>query len=273
MQGQTWDISGLPADVAAKVAVLGKPLAVFSVGGRRLALELLMATVMLLVGLTLMALPLLTFFVGPRMGAGLVKLLIVGCVLAPASVIVAVRAFRTWGLRVLVFPEGLVRYHRGQVATFFWDEIDTVWRKKNTGHLATATKTTLVFTVRLAGGEEFHFDEYLPDLKRLGALIQRESLRHLLPRALEAYHLGETVRFGKMGVSREGLNNGSDTLPWSEVRGLKIDEDKLTISKEGKWLAWHSASVSDIPNSHVFQALVQQILDDKVPEGTRRGEA
>jgi hypothetical protein len=33
------------------------------------------------------------------------------------------------------------------------------------------------------------------------------------------------VAFADLGVNREGLNNGAETLPWHEVSKIKIDDE------------------------------------------------
>jgi hypothetical protein len=253
------ELSDLGDDLADKVAQLGKPLAEFAVGGGRLVWQLLAAPLLFLGGLV--------FILGPvlamgrvRGGAGLVKLIILGCVMLPAAVFLAMRAYRNWGLRVLVYPEGLVRLHRDRAHTVFWEEVETVWRKKYTSNLDKTLKGSLVYTVRRADGEELSFDDYLPDVERLGKLIRRETLKHQLPRALGEYEAGATLPFGKLAVNRAGVSNGTEFVPWGLVNEVKVDEDRIAISKKGRWLTWESVAVSDVPNPHVLQALMRHAL-------------
>ena len=59
-----------------------------------------------------------------------------------------------------------------------------------------ATATSL--TVQRADGTALDFDDYLPDVARLGEIIERETLKHLLPAARERFRRGETLAFGKL---------------------------------------------------------------------------
>jgi hypothetical protein len=258
-----------PDELDQKVAELGEPVVEFTVDTRRVLTQLVLAPLMFLGGLVLILGPVWVLLHGRPGGAALFKLIVLGLLLTPGAIALCIGALRKWGLRVLVFPEGLVRAHRGKVQAVFWEEIQTINQQVNVGAVSKIMSSSLVFVVQRASGEELHFDGYLPDLKKLGAILQRETLRHLLPRALAVYQRGEPVAFGKLQVSRAGISNGKDTLPWSEVKEVKVEESSVSVSKEGKWWTWYTAVITEVPNAHVFQALAQLIQSeyrrDKTP--------
>src|SRR5207302_10327628 len=121
-------------------------------------------------------------------------LLILGVVLVLSGVTLVVRALRNRGLRVLVFPEGLVRLHRGEVQAFCWEEIDQVWQKKNEGaHWTTrAWRGALTLRMQTTDGQWLLFDDSLPRLVELAQLIYRETLPFLGPQAQAAWEAGKT---------------------------------------------------------------------------------
>jgi hypothetical protein len=259
MEGELWNVADSPHEVADKVAQLGTPLAEFAVSGARVAWLLTAAVLLFPLGLLLLILAVAGLFIG-HAEHGLVHLLILGVSLLLASVFLAVRTWRRRGLRVLVFPEGLVRVQGTHVEAFFWDEVRTVLQRKNVGHWARFAHGKYVFTVHRHGGGELHFDDALPDVRRLGDLIRRESLRHLLPAALEAYEAGQPLPFGRVQLSRQGLRYGTEWVPWEKVREVNVTEDRLTIHKAGNWLPWCVVLVADVPNLHVFEALARREL-------------
>jgi len=251
------DLSGLPDDVALKVSELGTPLAEYTARGQRLLFQLLAAPVIFLAGLGFLAAPLLVFLWGGHGGAALFKLFALGCILVPGAVLLSVRAYRSWGLRVFVFPEGLIRIHRNEVQAFFWDQVETIWRKKIVGAWGKLAKGSLIYTVKLQQGEEFHFDDQLYQVEQLGERMQQELLRIQWPTALAEFEAGAIMDFVKLRVSRQGLDNGKERVAWRDVSGVEFGDDNITINKRDKWLAWHKAPVAEIPNVHLLRALVE----------------
>jgi hypothetical protein len=270
MQSDSWELAGSIREQAEQLAALGPPLGEFRVSEGRFLRHLLLVPLLLLGGLVLVALPLLVFFFarGPGGDPALFKLLVLGCFLMIGAVVLIVRAWRNRGLCVLVYREGLVRLHREKANAFFWDEVETVLARKNKEAWSKAAAGSLVVTVWRRNGEQYQFDDTLPDLKRLAELIRTQTLQHLLPRALDALQAGNEVAFGKLRVGPAGLGRERDSLPWEQVKEIKIDDDKVTISKKGNWLAWHTVPLGEVPNAHVFGALVQKLLP---PQGRGGG--
>ncbi|HLN29821.1 MAG TPA: DUF6585 family protein [Gemmataceae bacterium] len=246
-------ISESPEEVGEKVAQLGEPIAEFTVNRGRLIRNLVLAPFLILFGVGLFA---LMFFVGLVQFVHLWKLLLLAPVSLVAGVTLVVRAYRNLGLRVVVFPEGVVRFQREEVQTFFWDEIAYLWEKRNAFNWAYAWHGALVFGVQRADGEEISFDDSLPGLTRLGQILQKQTQAHLLPRALATYDEGKTLQFGELKVSRKEWSHENDTLPWSEVKSIWLTDSGVSIYKKGKWSHWFHATVTEVPNFHVFRVLL-----------------
>ena len=243
-----------PEAVLDRVAQLGEPTAEFAVGKTRLMRNLVSAIVLTVVGIGIIA---LAFFLGLA-HVHLWKIYILGPLLLLAGIMLVVRAYRNLGLYVLVFPEGVVRVRRGDVQAFFWEEITKLWQKRNAFNWAYAFHGALVFAVQRADGGGVSFDDSLPELRELGQILQRETLLHLLPKALDAYDAGHTVDFGKVRMSQRGLGQEADSLSWREVKSILLNESELTVFKKSKWGHWLHTSVSEVPNFHVLRALIEQ---------------
>src|SRR5262249_50295146 len=155
------------------------------------------------------------------------------------GVFLAVRAWRNRGLRVLVFPEGVVRVQGNRAVAFFWDEVETVLQKKNLHTWTQLLEGKLIYTVTRTSGAQLRFDEAPPNLPLLGGILQRETLKHLVPRALDALRAGETLTFGPLRVTHEGVSRGPETVPWQRLREVKLGGDRLTVTKAGGWMPWH----------------------------------
>jgi hypothetical protein len=239
-----------------KLAQLGEPTAEFAVSGVGFVRNLVLAPLLIGAGLTLEVV-----LIG-LLRVHHYELLLLGVVLVLSGVTLVVRAFRNRGLRVLVFPEGLMRLLKGEVQALCWEEVDQVWQKKSTGaHWAMrAWRGALTLTVQAADGRRMTFDDSLPRLAELCQMVCRETLPLLWPQARAAYDAGNTLEFGKLRINRQGLSQGKETVPWSEVQKVKINAAQLLIYKKGKWTHSLAVTVSEIPNSHVLLALLGQLV-------------
>jgi hypothetical protein len=116
----------------------------------------------------------------------------------------------------------------------------------------------LLLVLKRSDGSELTFDDSLPDLARLAATVSRETLRHLLPRTVEAVQAGGSVAFGRLVATSRGISNGQETVPWALARPARIEGDRFYIDRQGNWLPWHNGSISETPNFHVLQALLRE---------------
>ncbi len=166
-------------------------------------------------------------------------------------------ASRRQDQRVLVFPEGLSYTKRGKTNIIRWDDVASfsynVTRQRRAG-------TTHVYTVRLTDERKYVFSDALANIVGLGNTIREETTRRILPRVLEAYNADETISFGKLSISKAGITKGKQTLPWDQVKGVKVERGFVSIQKEGKRPRWASVGVAETPNVFVFLALAEQIV-------------
>jgi hypothetical protein len=241
-------------DVDDPLTALGKPRAEFAVRGWALIRNVILAPLAILAGLTIETVWIVFIH---RLHFHIAAL---GIFLLLLGVMLLVRAYRSRGLRVLVFSEGVLKVRHGDAQAFCWDEIHIFWRKKTEGHWERALKGSLTLIAQRADGKSISFDDALPGLKRLAAILQRETLAHLLPRYQATYDAGSKLDFGKIGVSRRGLAANGDTLLWRDVQEVKWEENQVSVSKKGKWSRWFLGKISDIPNAHVLRALVERAM-------------
>jgi hypothetical protein len=190
------------------------------------------------------------------------------CLVPPGIVLVGVGvwAFTQWrlkrNLRALVFPDGLVHIRGTKTNVFRWDEIESVWQSAQKAR-PTSRAVYRAYTIADRNGRKAVFTSDFVGVQALGDTIQREVSERLLPHALEAFEAGETVRFGKLSLSQEGLSNDRETIPWDQVEEVKLERGIITVRKEGKWLSWANVTVGGTPNVLVFLTLVDRIIGVK----------
>jgi hypothetical protein len=238
-------------NIDEKIAVLGDPIAEFAVRGRVFLRNLVIAPLLLLLGIAIE--------IGAFWGHAFnhFHIIAIGGFLILMAVMLVVRAVRNRGLRVLVFPEGLVRLWRGDGQSVFWNEVDKIWKRKIDGHWARAWQGSLVLKIERYDGRTMEFDDSLPRLDNLSEIIHRETLPYLLPQAAEDFTSGRTIAFGKLRVDRAGLKHESISIPWGDVQEIRVDDSLVAVYKKGKWSRWCQVPIAEIPNLHVLLALAQ----------------
>jgi len=245
------DIDGL--------ASLGKPIREFVVSGRVLMLRLALAFGLVLAGVGLCVI--LVVAKGHH-----VHVIIWGTLLALMGVTLGIRAYRNWGLRVLIYPEGGIRFQHDRVVTFFWEEIARVWRKNSEEHWSSAWQGSLILILEKTNGELIQFDDALPGLRDLATLVEQRTLPLLLSTSISTLEAGGTIDFGELAIHPLGIGTKRGKLLWDEINEIKCDKAALAIYKKGKKVNWCSSKVAGIPNPHVVLPLVSQMLASKIVE-------
>lgn len=203
-----------------------------------------------------------------------------GLMVGLLGVWLAIRAIRkrNLGKRVGVYAEGMAYTQQGKTHIIGWDDISSVWQDTTARYFRQPWQTqhryagtTHRYTLQLGDGSRFTFDDALANVGELGRVVQQETLHRLLPRLLEGYEAGETLSFGKLSLSKDGISKGYMTMPWEQVKNVEIYEGFLNIYSQkepsiGKLILskgkgdWASLPVAKIPNVLVFKAAVDQIL-------------
>lgn len=169
--------------------------------------------------------------------------------------------YKSWG--VYVFEHGFL-FKKGKEAPqpFRWDQIEAVWYQVTRRYYnGVYTGTTHRYRVRRRDGYEVVLTDRFTNVGQLGETISNQVTQILLPQVIAAYNAGQTITFGPLSVNRQGLSNIlSNLLPWSEVKGIDIQNGYVAVSRAGKWLKWSNLPVAKIPNVFVFIALVKTLL-------------
>ncbi len=162
-------------------------------------------------------------------------------------------------LCVRLFTDGFTRTLGGQTVAVRWDDVTEVWQNVIETYRGSAhTNTTYIYTVRLADGRKFVFNNQVDKIAGLGAAMQKACAERMFPRARAACDAGESVAFGPFAVSRIGLSAGGKTLPWEQVERVELRRGVLHVMQKGQRRDWAFAMASKIPNLPVLMALANQ---------------
>jgi hypothetical protein len=255
-------LADIPPGVAAE---LGSPVAEFEASGREQALAAAVGGLVLGVGLVASCVGLWFVLRGPGwqglVKEGLVKAVLLGPLFVGIGLHLLIKLFRNRGLRVLVFPHGLVCLRRGQAVVCRWDDVEEVWQDLTDQYtlFGLVHRPYYYYTLRLRDGSRVRFDHHLQDVRRLGDTVLRQTFPQLLRRALGALQAGEVLSYGGLTVSRHGLGNGKHVVPWGEVQQVGIYNGRVLVARGGKWLKWGDYPVKKVPNVHVLLELVRRL--------------
>jgi Family of unknown function (DUF6585) len=256
----------LPRGLPDEAYDLGEPTDEFSIGAGRTAGKVALGLVCILGGLVLgvLTVVLIVSWEEERAGGGFRGVFYLGAFavgLIVGGIVIIVRVLRQTGLRVMACPGGLVYMHGEEAEVIDWGDVEELrYEVTQPGNNYSGSYPRYRLT-RHSDGREFIFDNYLPRLRGLGRILERKTLKYLLPEEQEAFDDGEVIRFGPLAVGRKGIRKGGDEwLRWADVKDVEFDRGKgqIVITKEDKWLAWHRQVVNEVPNFHVLLEIVRE---------------
>lgn len=185
-------------------------------------------------------------------------------------------AFQRWGLRVLVYADGLMYIRKGRKDFCGWDQVETVWLREPTlsvvgvGGLLSGLLLWIIsevfrpvihkFTILRCDGKKLVFDGFIRKVHQLGVTIQAETAQRLLTRATADFKAGKTLTFGTFVLSRKGMSYLWRQLPWAALESVTVDNGRITVRRKGQWSYWLATRVAKSANLHVFLALVERVL-------------
>lgn len=263
-----------PDELAEAAAKLGPPSDVFNVSRSRAARKAF-SGLALIVGGGIANYLYWVVFQGPVAFEHILFLLLFGPFVSGAGLIYA--AWRDRGLWVLIYPVGLLRWQRGEVVTFPWDEVseiafyrvvecdrprratdaegqlETCWLPiAKTGSKSLGAQVIL----RRADGAEATVPSSFDDFPRLCQVVQEQTFRVMWPEAWARFVEGKRVKFGAVALSLAGAHRDGDYLPWPEVADAQVVNGKLQIFSRALRRPWADVPLHLVGNPHVFVAML-----------------
>ncbi len=163
-------------------------------------------------------------------------------------------------LAFFTFQDGLVYAHHGQTDIIRWDAITEVYLYIYANRKARRTR----YEYKLCGADgsviKFnYYDHVVSGMKQMSDMIQQDVTRRQLPKMAAAYDAGQSISFGPLSVSKDGLGKGNKMLPWPEVEDVQMSRGYITIRKRNKRSGWAEVPVGKVSNISAFLALTEQI--------------
>lgn len=189
-------------------------------------------------------------------------ILSLACVAFAIYIVLQPVIYRSW--RAYVCSDGLLSVRGSKIEAFRWDQIEAMWQAVTRRYYnGIYTGTTHIYTVRSSDGRQVVFNDRFANVEQLGDTISREITNRLLPQVIRAYQAGNTITFGPLSISQQGVSNSKELLPWSQIKEVGVNRGVVTVKKEGKWLNWSSVMVAKVPNIFVFMALANYVLKSR----------
>jgi hypothetical protein len=186
-------------------------------------------------------------------------LLCFGCLAVPLGLFGLVSSLRSWQVGAALYENGFAYKDAAGVRQVSWPDIESVWQNVTKHYRRGAyTGTTHVYTVQTKDKRRVVLNDKLPGVEQLGNDILSHAAVLLFPAYWQALQSGQRLSFGPLAIDQQGLYSGAKTLPWAEIKAIKIQQGVISVKKEGGWLNWASVSVPQIPNFYVFYDLVRR---------------
>jgi hypothetical protein len=182
-----------------------------------------------------------------------------GCLAVPVGFFGLFNAWRNWGKGAALYENGFAYKDSRGVRPVNWNDIEAVWQNV-TKHYRNGVYngTTYVYTVLTNDQKRMVLDTQLPGIEQLGNEILRGSSVALFPRYWQTLQGGQRVSFGPLAIDQHGIYHGTKSLPWSEIKAIRIHQGVIAVKKEGGWFNWASVTVPQIPNFYIFYDLVKR---------------
>lgn len=238
---------------------LGDPVSTHA-GGHGLRTGL----IVLGIGLVLSCGALLMYFT-----IGVPQIIAIGAPIAAlVGVVMAVQGFFQRGQKAVVFADGVAEIKGGKTNIMRWDDISSVWQSITVTKMYGVVETgrRYIYTVQASDGRRMVFGNTYKNVEALGKAIQQAVTSRLMPRYFDAFNGGGTVKFGSLTLSKAGLSNGRETIPWNEVEQVTLNRGTITVRKAGKWLGWTSQTAAQTPNLFIFLTMIDRIVGLNKPK-------
>jgi hypothetical protein len=171
--------------------------------------------------------------------------------------------------RGYICSHGVMFINGKQVQAIRWDRIRSV--QKN--FLTDTSAIPQQYILYPPGDEEpVVLERVFIGFKLLGEHIEREVSQRLLPETIAAYKAGQTLNFGALNVTPQGLSleEIQKNLPWKELGEIYEARGYLVIQKKGTLAAWKNIEISTMLNLCVLLPLIRRIKSDRITENAQR---
>jgi hypothetical protein len=160
---------------------------------------------------------------------------------------------------VSLYEQGFV-YREGrkvQVAT--WEQLPVVERLA----LPRKNRPRRYYKLVLKDATEITLPIVIAQIQELGAAIESEMIKRLLPGVLANYDAQKPVAFPGFCLNQDGISKSDESLSWLQIEQVSLAKEKLTIKERGVAKDWFSIPAAQVRNMCVLEALLVRIREDQ----------
>lgn len=154
--------------------------------------------------------------------------------------------------RIYLFQQGIVIDQGGQLQPFPWHQTAEFWEDV----YVNVRSSQFNYTLRRLDGYQIKLNDMTKGIRELGPVMAQAITQALLPRAWQALQSGQTLTFAPFSINQQGIGNGREWLPWSQILEITRREGRVSIKKVGMPQVWGAAL---IPNCRVFTTIAADL--------------
>ena len=185
--------------------------------------------------------------------------------------------YNTRGLRVLFYPNGIMRLQRSEIESYPWDEIDEIRLKTEQGAIVVqrdddgqirdcwVVVDSPVFQisqaathVRRADGVQAKFTPALAEYPELVERIQRATFRILWANFLAARQAGEPLAFGAWVITEKGLKADKTVIAWRDIQSIELRAKSVVVKNKVAKVVTIAQELESLPNPHLALAWITE---------------
>ncbi|HEY9597818.1 MAG TPA: DUF6585 family protein [Cyanophyceae cyanobacterium] len=188
--------------------------------------------------------------------------LVFGLFFAIATCYFGITAIATIGVRLFLFEQGLIYKNFAASQIVPYDSMTVIWNGRLPAYADdTSAATEKIYKIETNSGKRLKITDIFDKVDEIGDRLQKELVRHQLPRVLNDYNRGRELQFGTLMINHDGVSSVLGTLPWTEIKTIQIRTGVVVFEgNSGTLLNWMTVRVAEIPNLCLFLALAEQIL-------------
>ncbi len=185
-------------------------------------------------------------------------------------------ALNSLGAKVLKFnlsyylcSQGIMLTRGTKVQGIRWDQVKAIQKIPSADYSIVPQEYVLY---PLDDSEPLVLEKVCIRFKHVRTQIEQEIVRRLLSTSIKAYQAGQTLNFGSLNVTPQGLLKveGEALLLWENLGSVNEFREFLTIRTEGSSSLWARIDISTLLNLCILRPLLEQIRRDRRTRESRQ---
>jgi len=163
-----------------------------------------------------------------------------------------------------VLQDGFIMHRKSGDECYQWSEL-RAYTHAVTRHYTNGIHTgdSRAFTLAMDDGKKFVLNNNFKGIKELEEVLPKMTLGPLMKRVAAALNAGQTLSFGSIAITPNGLYNGKEALVWDDVAGLNVARGTITIFARDpngkKPRKYATTRFTTLPNAYAFLETIYRL--------------